>query len=82
MFIYTNRLLEMMRQGSIKKKKKKKVIETHFECISHIKTQDREIRGGGGQELRELVNRRQFKGKSEKNRGETEGEKEGWRGGE
>lgn len=79
MFIYTNRLLEMMRQGSIKKKK---VTETHFECISHIKTQDREIGGGGGQELRELVNRRQFKGKSEKNRGETEGEKEGWRGGE
>lgn len=34
------------------------------------------------------MNRRQFKGKSEKNRGETEGggetegEKEGWRGGE
>lgn len=77
MFIYTNRLLEMMRQGSIKKKIKK-IIETHFECISHIKTQDREIGGGGGQELRELVNRRQFKGKSEKNRGE----KEGWRGGE
>lgn len=76
MFIYTNRLLEMMRQGSIKEKKK--VIETHFECISHIKTQDREIGGGGGQELRELVNRRQFKGKSEKNRGE----KEGLRGGE
>lgn len=76
MFIYTNRLLEMMRQGSIKEKKK--VIETHFECISHIKTQDREIGGRGGQEQRELVNRRQFKGKSEKNRGE----KEGWRGGE
>lgn len=48
---------------------------------------EREMRGGGRQELRELENKRRFKGKTERKGRATEEERdggrgtEGWRGG-
>lgn len=62
----------MLRQGGISNSNCQ---YKYLESIGHIK-QKRETGGGGRQELRELENKRRFKGKTEKKGEATEGERQ------
>lgn len=58
-----NSVLKILRQGNIRNNCQYK----HLESIGHVKQKGvRQEVGGGGYELRELENRRLFKGKTEK----------------